>query len=50
MKYKTDNSKCEIAKHPVELEPGAVPHREGPRRMSPEKTERANQEVRDFLA
>ena len=50
MKHKTDIGRCTIAKHPVEVEPGAVPHREGARRMSPEKAERANQEVRNLLA
>ena len=50
MKHKTDIGRCTIAKHPVEIEPGAVPHREGARHMSPEKAERANQEVRTLLA
>ena len=50
MKHKADIGRCTIAKHTVELEPGAVPHREGARRMSPEKAERANQEVRKLLA
>ena len=50
MKHKADIGRCTIAKHPVELEPGAIPHREGARRMSPEKAERANQEVRNLLA
>ena len=50
MKHKADIGRCTIAKHTVELEPGAVPHREGARRMSPEKAERANQEVRNLLA
>ena len=50
MKHKADIGRCTIAKHPVEIEPGAVPHREGARRMSPEKAERANQEVRNLLA
>ena len=49
MKHKADIGRCTIANHPVELEPGAVPHREGARRMSPEKAERANQEVRNLL-
>ena len=49
-KHKADIGRCTIAKHTVELEPGAVPHREGARRMSPEKAERANQEVRNLLA
>ena len=50
MKYEADIGRCTIAKHPVELEPSAVPHREGARRMSPEKAERDNQEVRNLLA
>ena len=50
MKHKADIGRCAIAKHPVDVEPGAVPHREGARRMSPEKAERANQEVRNILA
>ena len=50
MKHKADIGRCTIAKHTVELEPRAVPHREGARRMSPEKAERANQEVRNLLA
>ena len=43
IKHKVDIGRCTIAKHPVETEPGAVPHREGARRMSPEKAARANQ-------
>ena len=50
MKHKADIGRCTIAKHPVELEPGAVAHREGARRMSPDKADRANQEVRNLLA
>ena len=50
MKHKADIGCCTIAKHPVEVEPGATPHREGARRESPEKAERANQEVRNLLA
>ena len=50
MKHKADIGRCTIAKHTVEVEPGAVPHREGARRMSPEKAECANQEVRNLLA
>ena len=50
MKHKADIGRCTIAKHPVELEPGATQHREGARRMSPDKAERANQEVRNLLA
>ena len=29
--------RCTIAKHPVEVEPDVVPHREGARCMSPER-------------
>ena len=50
MKYQADISQCKIVKHTVEVEPGVVPNREGARRMSPDKAERANQEVRDSLA
>ena len=50
MKHKADIGKCKKAKHPVEVEPNVFPHREGARRMSPEKSERANQEVRNLLA
>ena len=50
MKHKADIGRCKIAKHTVEDEPGATPHREGARRMSREKAERANQEVRNLLA
>ena len=45
MKHKADIGRCTIVKHPVEVEPGAIPHREGASRMSPEKAERANKEV-----
>ena len=50
MKRKADIGRCTIAKHTIEVEPGAVPQREGARRMSPEKAERVNQEVRSLLA
>ena len=50
MKRKADIGRCTIAKHTIDVEPEAVTHREGARRMSPEKAERANQEVRSLLA
>ena len=50
MKRKADIGRCTIAKHTIEVEPEAVPHREGARRISLEKAERANQEVRSLLA
>ena len=49
MKHKADIGRCTIAKHPVEVEPGAIPHSEGTRLKSPEKAERAYQEVRYLL-
>ena len=49
MKNKANIGKCKIVKHPVKVEPGAVPHREGAQRMSG-KAERANQAVRHLLA
>ena len=50
MKHKADIGRCKIAKHTVEVEPGATPHREGARRMSREKAERANLEFRKLFA
>ena len=50
MKHKADIGKCTIAKHRIELEPEAIPLREGARRMSPDKGAKANQEVRNLLA
>ena len=50
MKHKADIGRCKIAKHRIELEPEAIPHREGARRMSPDKAAKANQEVRNLLA
>ena len=37
MKHKADIGRCTIAKHSVEVEPGAIPHRDGARRMPPER-------------
>ena len=50
--YETYNDigKSAIAKHRIELEPQAIPHREGARRMSPDKAAKGNQEVRNLLA
>ena len=50
MKNMSDIGRCKIAKHRIELEPEAIPHREGARRMSPDKTPKANQEVQNLLA
>ena len=48
MTHQVDIGRCKIANHTVDVEPGATPHREGPRRMSREKAERANQEARNL--
>ena len=50
MKHKADIGRCKIAKHRIEVEPDAIPHREGARRMSPEKADKANNEVQNLLA
>ena len=50
MKHKAEFGCCKIARHTVEVEPVATTYREGTRRMSREKAERANQEVRNLLA
>ena len=50
MKHKADIGRCKIAKHCIELEPLANPHRVGARHMSPDKAAKANQEVRNSLA
>ena len=47
--FNADIGRCTIAKHPVGVERGALPHREAARRMSPEKAECANQELRNLL-
>ena len=50
MKHKADIGKCTIAKHRIELEPETITHREGARRMSPDKAAKTNHEVRNLLA
>ena len=50
MKHKTNIGRCRIAKPRIELEPEAIRHREGARRMSPDKAAKTNQEVQNLLA
>ena len=50
MKHTADIGNRATAKHRIELEPQAIPHREGARRMSPDNAAKANQEVRNLLA
>ena len=47
MKLKADFDCCVIAKHHVEKEPRAEPHREGARKTSLDIEQSANQEVRN---
>ena len=44
-KHKADLGRCTVIEHKIDLEPGAVPWREGPRRMTRFRTEKANEEV-----
>ena len=50
MKHKADLGRCKILEHFIDLEPDAIPHREGARRMTPDKASKANEEVRHLLA
>ena len=49
MKHKADIGRCKITKHRIEFEPESIPHREGARRMTPDKPAKANQEVENCL-
>ena len=50
MKHKADLGRCKLLEHFIDLEPDAIPHREGARRMTPDKASKANEEVRHLLA
>ena len=50
MKNKADEGKSKSAKHRIELELEAVPHREGTMRMSPDTAAVANQQVQNLPA
>ncbi len=45
-----DVGRCRIVEHRIDLEPDAVPHHEGARRMAPWKAEKTNEEVRHLLS
>ena len=49
VKHKPDIGSCKIAKHRIELEPEAILPREWARRMSTDKTAKANHEVQNLL-
>ena len=44
-KHKADIGYCNFAEHEIELEEGAVSHREGARRMTPHKSEACRAEI-----
>ena len=48
-KHKADIGCCNFVEHEIELEEGAVPHREGARRMTPHKSEAFRAEVEILL-
>ena len=50
MKHKADLGRCKVLEHFIDLEPEVIPHREGARRMTPDKALKANEEVRNLLA
>ena len=48
-KHKADIGCCNFVEHEIELEVGAVPHREGARRMTPHKSEACRAEIEMLL-
>ena len=48
-KHKADIGCCNFVEHEIELEEGAVPHREGARRMKPHKLEACRAEIEMLL-
>ena len=48
-KHKADIGCCNFKEHEIELEEGAVPHREGARRMRPHKSEACRAEIEMLL-
>ena len=48
-KHKADIGGCNFVEHEIELEEGAVPHRQGSRRMTPHKSEACRAEIEMLL-
>ena len=48
-KHKADIGCCNFVEHEIELEEGAVPHREDARRMTPHKSEACKVEIEMLL-
>ena len=44
-KHKADIGWCNFVEHEIEIEEGSVPHREGARRMTPNKSEACRKEI-----
>ena len=44
-KHKADIRCCNFVEHEIEIEEGSVPHREGARRMTPNKSEACRKEI-----
>ena len=49
LKHKADIGCCNFVEHEIELEEGAVPHRECARRMTPHKSEACRVEIEMLL-
>ena len=48
-RHKADIGCCNFVEHEVELEENAVPHREGARRMTPNKSDACRKEIETLL-
>ena len=48
-KHKADVGCCNFVEHEIELEEGAIPHREGGRRVTPHKSEACREEIEMLL-
>ena len=49
LKHKADIGCCNFVEHEIELEESAVPHREGARRMTPNKSDACKKEIEKLL-
>ena len=49
MRHKADIGCCNFDEHEIELEENAVPHREGARRMTPDKSDACKKEIETLL-
>ena len=48
-KHKADIRCCNFVEHEIEIEEGSVPHKEGARRMTPNKSEACRKEIEMML-